>query len=110
MRQARNNPAQEAAAKSRHLNIWVSADEALFSMWSWRECANTSLCLEDFEGQQCHLALDLVSRTDLAGLAILFPVRERETGKMKYTAFVRCYVNDAAVLGGAQRVLSGLGR
>ena len=39
MRQARNNPAQEAAAKSRHLNIWVSADEALFSMRSWRECA-----------------------------------------------------------------------
>jgi phage terminase large subunit-like protein len=32
MRQARNNPAQEAAAKSRHLNIWVAADEALFSM------------------------------------------------------------------------------
>ena len=31
MRQARNNPAQEAAAKTRHLNIWVSADEALFS-------------------------------------------------------------------------------
>ena len=41
MRQARNNPAQEAAAKSRHLNIWVSADEALFSMRSWRECANS---------------------------------------------------------------------
>ena len=41
MRQARNNPAQEAAAKSRHLNIWVSADEALFSMRSWRDCANS---------------------------------------------------------------------
>src|SRR3954452_2825521 len=44
MRQARNNPAQEAAAKSRHLDIWVSADEALFSMRSWRECANPLLC------------------------------------------------------------------
>jgi hypothetical protein len=27
IRQAQNNPAQEAAAKSRHLNVWVSADE-----------------------------------------------------------------------------------
>ena len=73
MRQARNNPAQEAAAKSRHLNIWVSADEALFSMRSWRECANPSLSLDDFEGKPCHLALDLASRTDLAALAIVFP-------------------------------------
>jgi phage terminase large subunit-like protein len=32
MHQARNNPAQEAAAKSRHLNVWVSADEVLDSM------------------------------------------------------------------------------
>ena len=32
MRQARNNPAQEAAAKTRHLNLRVGADEALFSM------------------------------------------------------------------------------
>ena len=32
MRQARNNAAQEAAAMTRHLNVWVGADEALFSM------------------------------------------------------------------------------
>ena len=25
--------------RSRHLNVWVSADEALFSLRSWRECA-----------------------------------------------------------------------
>ena len=98
MRQARNNPAQEAAAKSRHLNIWVSADEALFSMRAWRACVNPSLCLEDFEGQQCHVALDLASRTDLAALAIVFPRQDRETGKKIYAAFARCYVNDAAVI------------
>jgi len=50
-----NNPAQEAAAKSRHLNVWVSADEALFSMRSWRECARSKIGLEDFEGQACHV-------------------------------------------------------
>ena len=51
-----------------------------------------------FEGHQCHVALDLASRTDLAALAIMFPTQERETGKMQYTAFARCYVNDAAVM------------
>ncbi len=98
MRQARNNPAQESAAKSRHLNVWVSADEALFPMRAWRECARPSLRLEDFEGQACHVALDLASRTDLAALAIVFPKQESETGKAFYTAFARCYINDAAVI------------
>ncbi|HEY0437850.1 MAG TPA: terminase TerL endonuclease subunit, partial [Phenylobacterium sp.] len=73
MRQARNNAAQEAVAKTRHLNIWVGADEALFSMRAWRAAADSSLVLEDFEGQPCHLGLDLASRTDLAALAIVFP-------------------------------------
>jgi phage terminase large subunit-like protein len=98
MRQARNNPAQEAAAKTRHLNIWVGADEALFSMRAWREAADLSLALEDFEGQDCHLGLDLASRTDLAALALVFPARDPDTGKARYTAFARCYLNEAAVL------------
>ncbi|MBL6459393.1 terminase large subunit [Belnapia sp. T6] len=98
MRQARNNPAQEAAAKTRHLNIWVGADEALFSMRAWREAADLSLALESFEGQDCHLGLDLASRTDLAALAVVFPGRDPDTGKARYTAFARCYLNEAAVL------------
>jgi phage terminase large subunit-like protein len=98
MRQARNNPAQEAAAKTRHLNLWVGADEALFSMRAWREAADPSLALDDFEGRDCHLGLDLASRTDLAALALVFPARDPDTGKVTYTAFARCYLNEAAVL------------
>src|SRR3954463_5231374 len=97
MRQTRNNPAQEAAAKTRHLNIWVSADQALFSMRSWHEATDRSLSLEDFEGEACHLGLDLASRTDLAALALVFPDRDPETGRSTYTAFARCYLNEAAV-------------
>src|SRR5215212_687018 len=98
MRQARNNPAQEAAAKTRHLNLWVGADEALFSMRAWREAADPSLALEDFEGQDCHLGLDLASRTDLAALALVFSMRDPDTGKARYAAFARCYLNEAAVM------------
>jgi phage terminase large subunit-like protein len=98
MRQARNNPAQEAAAKSRHLNIWVSADEALFSMRCWRECADRTLWIDDFEGQACHVAIDLASRTDLAAMAIVFPREDPKSGNTSYSTFARCYVNDAAVM------------
>jgi phage terminase large subunit-like protein len=93
MRQARNNPAQEAAARTRHLNLWIGADEALFSLRAWNECARPELELEEFAGRSCHLALDLASKTDLAALAIVFP-----DGANDYVAFTRCYLNEAAVL------------
>lgn len=97
MKQARNNPAQEAAAKTRHLNIWIGADDALFSMRAWNACASPGLTLDSFEGQRCHIALDLASRTDLAALAIVFPDYGAD-GKPYYAAFARCYLNEAAVI------------
>src|SRR5215207_1455072 len=97
MRQARNNPAQEAAAKTRHLNLWVGADEALFSMRAWQACEDRALRLEDFAGQPCHIGLDLARKTDLAAMAIVFP-RRGEEGKAQYAVFARCYLNESAVL------------
>ena len=97
MRQARNNPAQEAAARTRHLNVWVGADEALFSTRSWREAADPAMTLDAQEGAECHLALDLASKTDLAALAIVLPARD-DDGRMTYRAFCKAYLNDAAVL------------
>ena len=40
MRQARNNPAQEASARTRHLNVWIGADEQLFSTRQWTLCGS----------------------------------------------------------------------
>jgi phage terminase large subunit-like protein len=97
MRQARNNPAQESAAKTRHLNIWVGADEALFSTRAWKACADPSLTLEAMAGRDCHLAVDLAATTDLTALALVFP-RRGSDGKPHYDVFARCYLNEAAVL------------
>ena len=92
MRQARNNPAQEASARTRHLNVWVGADEALFSTRAWNACGDAKLSLADFEGEECHLALDLASKTDLAALVLVFPKAET------YAVFGRFYLNEAAVM------------
>ena len=96
MRQARNNPAQEASARTRHLNVWIGADEQLFSTREWTLCADRDLRIEDFEGRECHLALDLASRTDLAALVAVFP--ETRDGVQHYTVFCRCYLNEAAIM------------
>ncbi len=97
MRQARNNPAQEAAAMTRHLNVWTGADDALFSIRSWRASSVPTLSLDDLEGEECHLGLDLASKTDIAALSIVFPARADEL-RLKYKVFCRCYLNDAAVM------------
>ena len=96
MRQARNNPAQEAAAMTRHLNVWVGADEALFSTRAWRACADPTLRLEDFEGEECELAVDLANKVDLAALSIVFPSFDGD--KSLYAVFGRHYINESAVL------------
>jgi phage terminase large subunit-like protein len=97
MRQARNNPAQEAAAMSRHLNVWVGADDALFSTRAWRACT-AGIRLADFAGREAHIAIDLASKTDLAALQITFPVLDVDTGKISYTTFSQCFLNEAAVM------------
>ncbi|TDH59007.1 terminase large subunit [Dankookia rubra] len=98
MRQARNNATQETAAKTRHLNIWVGADEALFSTRAWHGARNPDLDIEQFRGKPCHLGLDLASRTDLAALSLVFPSVDPATGKTTYAAFARCYLKEEAVL------------
>ena len=98
MRQARNNPAQEAAAMTRHLNVWVGADEALFSMRAWRARSNALLRREDFEGLECHGAIDLASKTDLASIALTFPTQDPVTGMLHYTTFSKSFINEAAVM------------
>jgi phage terminase large subunit-like protein len=95
MRQARNNPAHESAAMTRHLNVWQGADEALFSTRAWRECKEPTLDLRAFDGCEAELAVDLASRVDLASVAIVFP--SREDGRDIYTVFSQNYINEAAV-------------
>ncbi len=95
--QARNNPAQEQAVLTRHLNVWQGADEALFSTRSWNLCADPSLSIDEYEGQECEIAVDLASKTDLASVSITFPSVDSD-GRNIYTTFNRCYLNEAAVM------------
>lgn len=98
MRQARSNPAQEAVAMTRHLNIWAGADEALFSMRSWHACKNADLRLDDFKGRDCIIGLDLASKIDLAAKVLVFPTYDKASGQLSYAVFTRCYLNEEAVL------------
>lgn len=67
-----NNPRFVNTFKTKHLNLWVSSKVAFFNMERWRQCEDTSLDLEEFEGMECVLGLDMARKLDLNSMARLF--------------------------------------
>ncbi|MDW9238384.1 putative terminase large subunit domain protein [Burkholderia thailandensis] len=41
------------------MNVWTSAKAGYFNLEDWKSCEDRSLTLEQFEGQDCVLALDM---------------------------------------------------
>jgi phage terminase large subunit-like protein len=58
--------------RTKHLNEWVNADVSWMDMRAWEACADSSLSVEDFQGEPCYIALDLASKTDIAAKMLLF--------------------------------------
>lgn len=77
--------------RTKHCNEWVNADTAWMDIRAWERCADTSLRIEDFEGQPCWIGIDLASKVDVASMAILF----EHDGKV--AAFVRHYLPEDTI-------------
>jgi len=90
-RQAKNNPAQEAIYKTRHLNLWVTGNSPLFAMEHWKLCQDITLKLEDFEGRACMVGIDLANKIDLTAMVLLF-WDTGEDGETHYTVFAKTWL------------------
>jgi phage terminase large subunit-like protein len=89
---------------TKHLNVWVNAATAWMDMRAWDECGDQTLALEQFEGQECHIGVDLATKTDIAAVNITF----RKDGE--YYAFNRFYLPEDAASEGRNSQYSGWGR
>ena len=69
-RKAVSVPSAAAAFQTKHLNVWVNANDAWMDMTQWRACAEP-IGEDDFAGEPCWIGLDLASRTDFCAVAIL---------------------------------------
>jgi phage terminase large subunit-like protein len=58
--------------KTKHLNLWVSAKSGFFNMEDWKSCEDTTLTLEQFEGQEWIAGFDLARKLDMNSRARLF--------------------------------------
>jgi phage terminase large subunit-like protein len=77
--------------RCKHLNEWQNSGQAFINIVEWSKGADPKLRLEDFEGEECALGLDLASKIDIAAYAKLF---KRE--KVIY-AFLRYYLPEMTV-------------
>lgn len=92
---ARTMPGAANNFKTKHCNIWVNADQEWMNMQAWDACGDEDLEIEQFIGQDCYLALDLMSRKDIAALIALFPWERDE--KQHFTFFCKFYLPEETI-------------
>ncbi len=70
--EATGMPSQENIVKRLNFNIWTESITKWISSDAWNACADHSLRLKDFAGEQCYLAFDLANKIDISALIIVF--------------------------------------
>ena len=80
---------------TKHLNIWVDANSALFDTEHWRKCEDKALDEADFAEDESVLALDLASKIDMAAKINCY--RRVIDGKDHFYVFPRFYLPRAAI-------------
>ena len=95
--QARSIPSKQNTYFTKHLNIWVNADESWLGasgMRAWMHAANPNLEPSDFSGSPCYIAIDYAQRNDIAATILLFPPTPAVE---KWTVFGRYYLPEDVV-------------
>lgn len=93
-RKAMQSPASQAAFLTKHLNVWIQTDQALYDMRAWDTCKDIKLDIEDFVGKRCRIACDLASKIDIAAVSLLFEDPDKPGGLVTFSRF---YVPEAAI-------------
>jgi len=70
--EAKQRVSQQNIIRCKHLNQWMNVSTRWIDLDLWQKCGDTSLRIEDFEGDPCVLALDLASKIDIVSLIKLF--------------------------------------
>lgn len=91
-RKAMSSPASQANFLTKHLNVWIQTNAALYDMRAWDKCFDEAIDIEDFAGEPCRIAVDLASKTDIAALVAIF---ERDG---KIYPFAKFYVPEQAII------------
>lgn len=82
---------ERSSILTKNLNVWNNSSLCWIDYMRWLKCGDASLRMEDFEGEDCWIGLDLASRVDLCSLAFVFKRHDR------YYVFGKHYLNSDRV-------------
>ncbi len=94
-RNAVNITNRQTKFKTKHLNVWVSAGDVWINSEQWKNCADSTLLMDDFKSDDCWFCLDLASKLDICAFVILF--RRVINGQNHYFCFGRYYLPEDTV-------------
>jgi phage terminase large subunit-like protein len=94
-RQALLNPVQQNKFKTKHLNVWTSVFAGVMNMQQWALCEDPMLDEDELSGEDCWIAIDLASKSDLCAEQRLY--RRMSHGAPHFYLFGRYWLPEAAV-------------
>lgn len=92
-RKAVQIPSRMTDFQVKHLNIWSNAAERWLDLQQWQAAEDSNLRLEDYDGVQCYMGLDLAEKNDLSALCNLFI-----PGDGNWYAFLRYWCPEVDIL------------
>ena len=93
--QAKQSTIRQTEFKTKHLNIWGGEAAAWMNMNKWDNCADPTLSIEDFAGDECIMGVDLASRRDTISTARMF--KRNVDGVDHFYCFTRHYLNEQQI-------------
>lgn len=80
---------------TKHLNVWVDANSALYDTAHWRNCEDKALDEAEFAEDESVIALDLASKIDIAAKVNVY--RREVDGRDHFYVFPRFFLPRAAI-------------
>lgn len=75
-KEALTSPRKAGVFKTKHLNVWVQSRAAYFNVLKYQQDADPELTIDQFEGQECIIGVDLAEKRDLTAVEIVFRHRD----------------------------------
>jgi phage terminase large subunit-like protein len=100
--QAKAIPGKANGIRRLHFCQWTDAETAWISRELWEACEDPAMTLDEFEGQECWLGLDLGATKDMTARVTVFRDGEDGEGRPMFAMFAHGYT-PADTLQGRER-------
>ena len=89
--QAKAIPGKANSIRRLHFCQWTDAESAWINRDTWEACEDAAMTLEDFEGKECWLGLDLGATKDMTARCMVFRDGDTDDGRPKFALFAHGY-------------------